>query len=123
MIRSVRAHIGEIGVIDEARVLAGELDYTMDVVRQGEDGQEALEKVAMQRLEPSSEAIVLRAMHQMFVDHGICVREALDGGGRELILEGHARVDPSNRLSSTASPLRPLAFNVGGTAPFPQRSR
>jgi small GTP-binding protein len=91
VIRSVRAHIGEIGVIDEAQVLSGELNYTMDVVRRESDGDEDAVKVEMQRLEPSVETIVLRAMHQMFVDHGLCVREELEGGGRQLIFPSYFR--------------------------------
>ncbi len=63
VIRSVRAHREEIGCIKEETVLAGELDY-QDVVR----------------LPPDQEQIVLRAMHQTFVDHGLCLREHTDQG-------------------------------------------
>lgn len=93
VIRSIRAHFGEIGVIDEAKVLAGDLNYTMDVVRQeANDGHKAI-KLDMQRLNPPDEAIVLRAMHQMFVDHGLCVREEIDGGGRQLIFPSYFKQD------------------------------
>ncbi|MCP4687620.1 MAG: DUF4365 domain-containing protein, partial [Desulfobacterales bacterium] len=65
VIRSVRAHTEEYGSIDEARVLAGRLDYK-DV----------------RRLPPCEENIVLRAMHQTFIDHGLCWREHTDAGTR-----------------------------------------
>ena len=58
VIRSVRAHTEEIGCIPEERVLAGDLDY-QDMVR----------------LPRGEEEIVIRAMHQTFVDHGLCLRE------------------------------------------------
>ena len=92
VIRSVRAHVGDIGVIDEARVLMGDLNYTMDVVRREADGDKAI-KVEMQRLDPPNEAIVLRAMHQMFVDHGLCVREELEDDGRKLILPSYFKLE------------------------------
>ena len=58
VIRSVRAHTEEIGCIAEERVLAGEIDY-QDI----------------ERLPPDEEQIVLRAMHQTFVDHGLYQRK------------------------------------------------
>jgi small GTP-binding protein len=63
VIRKVRTHTEEIGCILEEDVLAGSLDY------QG-----------MQRLPPDEEQIVLRAMHQTFVDRGFCLREHTDAG-------------------------------------------
>lgn len=63
VIRKVRAHTEEIGVIGEEDVLAGRLDY------QG-----------MKRLLLDEEQIVLRAMHQTFVDHGLCLREPTEAG-------------------------------------------
>ena len=87
VIRSVRAHIGEIGVIDEAKVLAGDLNYTLDSVHHA--GCDESINICMQRLNPSDEAIVLRAMHQMFVDRGLCVREELESGGRQLIFPSY----------------------------------
>ena len=63
VIRSVRGHTDEIGCIAEDRILAGELDY-QDMVR----------------LPRSQEDIVLRAMHQTFVDRGLCLREATEAG-------------------------------------------
>lgn len=63
VIRKVRAHTEEIGVIPEEDVLAGRLDYQ-----------------DMKRLPPDEEQIVLRAMHQTFVDHGLCLREPTETG-------------------------------------------
>jgi len=63
VIRSVRAHTEEIGCIAEEEVLAGKLDYQ-----------------DMKRLPHDEEQIVLRAMHQTFVDHGLCLREHTDKG-------------------------------------------
>jgi hypothetical protein len=63
VIRKVRAHTEEIGCIFEEDVLAGELDYQ-----------------DMERLPPDEEPIVLRAMHQTLVDHGLCLREHTEKG-------------------------------------------
>jgi DNA-directed RNA polymerase subunit RPC12/RpoP len=63
VIRKVRAHTEEIGIITEEDVLAGLLDY-----------QE------MKRLPQDEEQIVLRAMHQTFVDHGLCLHEPTEKG-------------------------------------------
>jgi small GTP-binding protein len=63
VIRKVRAHTEEIGVIGEEDVLAGKLDYQ-----------------DMKRLPTDEEQIVLRAMHQTFVDHGLCLREPTEAG-------------------------------------------
>jgi len=63
VVRSVRAHVDEIGCIEEERVLAGDLDYQ-----------------DMKRLPSEEEQIVLRAMHQTFVAHGLCLREPSDAG-------------------------------------------
>jgi GTPase SAR1 family protein len=63
VIRKVRAHQYEIGSIREADVVEGALDYQ-----------------DMQRLQRDEEQIVLRAMHQTFVDHGLCLREASEQG-------------------------------------------
>lgn len=89
LIRSVRAHAGEIGVIDEGRVLAGDLNYTMDVARRNPSVEAEVGKIEMQRLGISDEAIVLRAMHQMLIDYGLCVREEMDGGSRQLIFPSY----------------------------------
>jgi WD40 repeat protein len=63
MIKKVRAHTEEIGVILEEDVMTGRLDYH-----------------DMQRLPLDEEQIVLRAMHQTFVDHGLCLREPTEAG-------------------------------------------
>lgn len=63
VIRSVRAHTEEIGCISEENVLTGKLDFQ-----------------DMKRLDSSDEEIILRAMHQTFVDHGLCIRERTENG-------------------------------------------
>lgn len=63
VVRSVRKHSEEIGCISEEDVLAAKLAF--------ED---------MKRLPRDEEQIVLRAMHQTFVDHGLCLREPTDKG-------------------------------------------
>jgi small GTP-binding protein len=63
VVRSVRAHVEEIGCILEEKVLAGELDYQ-----------------DMPRLPKKEEEVVLRAMNQTFVSHGLCLRETTDAG-------------------------------------------
>ena len=63
VIRSVRAHTDEIGCITEERVLGGDIDYQ-----------------DMRRLPQDEEQIVLRAMHQIFVEHGLCLREPTEAG-------------------------------------------
>jgi small GTP-binding protein len=63
VIRAVRAHTDEIGCIPEERVLTGKIDYQ-----------------DMKRLPEHEEQIVLRAMHQIFVKHGLCLREPTDAG-------------------------------------------
>ncbi len=63
VIRTVRAHTDEIGSIFEEDVLAGRLDYQ-----------------DMKRLPPDEDQIVLRAMRQIFVDRGLCLREHTERG-------------------------------------------
>lgn len=63
VIRKVRSHTEEIGCIPEQDVIEGRLDYQ-----------------DMKRLPPAEEQIVLRAMHKIFVDHGLCLREATEAG-------------------------------------------
>jgi len=63
VIRKIRAHSEEIGCIQEDQLLAGDLNY-QDMVR----------------LETSEEAIVLRALHQTFVERGLCLREKSEYG-------------------------------------------
>jgi len=81
VIRSVRAHIGEIGVILEEDVRSGNLNYTVDrrpATTDTEAKGETVEEI--RRLPKVEEAIVLRAMHQTFVDHGLCLREHTEAG-------------------------------------------
>jgi small GTP-binding protein len=68
VVRKVRKHTDEIGCILEQDIVNGNLDFQ-----------------DTKRLEPDEEAIILRAMHQTFVDHGICLREETDRG-TELVL-------------------------------------
>ena len=92
VIRGVRAHTDQYGSIAEDDVLAGRLKYE-----------------GMERLPRDEEEIVLRAMHQTFVDHGLCLREPTDAGtqlvfpshfGRELPEEpGHPPVLVSYRFN------------------------
>jgi hypothetical protein len=63
VIRKVRARADEIGCIPEEDVLKGQLDYQ-----------------DMKRIPPEEETIVLRAMQQTFVEHGLCLREPGDSG-------------------------------------------
>ncbi|MBX7174198.1 MAG: DUF4365 domain-containing protein, partial [Pyrinomonadaceae bacterium] len=73
VVRSVRKHTDEIGCIAEEKVLAGELDYQ-----------------DMQRLDKFEEEFVLRAMHQTFVERGLCLREKTDEG-RMLVFPSYFR--------------------------------
>lgn len=63
VIRKVRQHTEEIGIIYEEDVLNGVLDYQ-----------------DMKRLPSHEEQIVLFAMHQNFINHGICLREQTESG-------------------------------------------
>ncbi len=63
VIRSVRSHTEEIGCIPEEDVFAGKLDF-QDI----------------KRLIFEEEQIVLRAMCQTFVNHGLCLREHTESG-------------------------------------------
>ena len=63
VIRRVRKHREDIGCIFEHQVLKGDLDFQ-----------------DLDRLNRSDEDIILRAMHQMLVDRGICMRVPTDAG-------------------------------------------
>ncbi len=69
--RKIRKHPDDIGCILEEDILNANLDFQN-----------------MDRLPPFEEAMVLRAMHQTFVDHGICLREETDEG-RQLVLPSY----------------------------------
>jgi small GTP-binding protein len=73
VVRSVRKHTDEIGCIAEEKVLSGELDYQ-----------------DMKRLDKFEEEYVLRAMHQTFVQRGLCLREKTDDG-RMLVFPSYFR--------------------------------
>src|ERR1700747_2805118 len=62
-IRKVRAHTDELGDLLEEDVLKGNLDFK-----------------DMKRLPREEEEIVLRAMHQTFVDHGLCLQQTTEQG-------------------------------------------
>ncbi|MHB9102243.1 MAG: TIR domain-containing protein [Sulfuricella sp.] len=63
VVRTVRSHVDEIGSIFERDVIDGKLKF--------ED---------MVRLPHGQESAVLREMHQMFIDRGLCLREHSDAG-------------------------------------------
>jgi small GTP-binding protein len=63
VIRSVRSHPEEIGCVREEEIISARLDFQ-----------------DMKRLPEHEEQIVLRAMHQTFVNRGLCLREHTDGG-------------------------------------------
>ncbi len=71
VVRKIRKHPDDIGCILEEDILNANLDFQN-----------------MDRLPPFEEAMVLRAMHQTFVDHGICLREETDEG-RQLVLPSY----------------------------------
>jgi small GTP-binding protein len=73
LIRTVRSHVDEIGVIREDDVLSANLDFQ-----------------DMDRLPISEEQIVLRAMHQTFIDRSMCLREHTDRG-TVLVFPSHFR--------------------------------
>jgi small GTP-binding protein len=93
VVRSVRAHVEEIGCIAEEDVLAGRLDYQ-----------------DMKRLPHDEEQIVLRAMHQTLLDHGLCLREHTDRGDL-LILPSYFRRE---RPELKAHPLVLLTYQFNG---------
>jgi hypothetical protein len=63
LVRKVRKHINEIGVIPEPEAVAGDLDYA-----------------DMARLPREEEDILLRAMHLMVVNRGLCIRQCVQDG-------------------------------------------
>ena len=58
VIRKVRKHVDEIGSIQEQQIFDGDLEWA-----------------DLARLPKFEEDVVLRAMHQTFIDHGLCLRE------------------------------------------------
>jgi small GTP-binding protein len=63
VVRTVREHAEDIGVIAEQDVLAGRLRFA-----------------DLKRLPPAEEKVVLLAMNQTFVEHGLCLREDTEQG-------------------------------------------
>jgi GTPase SAR1 family protein/DNA-directed RNA polymerase subunit RPC12/RpoP len=63
VVRTVRDHPEEIGFIAEEDVLQARLRFA-----------------DLKRLPPAEEGIVLRAMHQTLVEHGLCLREPTERG-------------------------------------------
>ncbi|HEX7330244.1 MAG TPA: TIR domain-containing protein [Pyrinomonadaceae bacterium] len=92
LIRKVRAHLEEIGVILEESVLRGDLDFQ-----------------DMKRLAHGEEEIVLRAMHQTFVDHGLCLREPTEAGTLLIFPSYFKRERPE--LEGHPAPLVTYRFN------------
>ena len=93
-------------------VLAGKLDYQ-----------------DMNRLPPVEEQVVLRAMHQTFVDHGLCLREHTDKGTLHIFpsyfkrerpeLEGHPLVLVTYQFNGPLDEIyATLVVRLHHTAPF-----
>ncbi|MCB0306001.1 MAG: DUF4365 domain-containing protein, partial [Calditrichaeota bacterium] len=76
VIRTLHEDEKEMGCVPEARVLNGELAFPKD----------------LKRLPADEERIVLLAMHQILVEHGLCLREPTDTGAL-LIFPSYARVE------------------------------
>lgn len=82
VIRRLRQHTEEYGVISEEEVLAGDLDYH-----------------DMPQLPRNEEDIVLRAMHQVFVARGLCLRESTEMG-TQLVFPAYFRRELSEERES-----------------------
>jgi GTPase SAR1 family protein len=78
LVRKVRKHSDEMGIIPEEEVLASELEYA-DMVR----------------LPKEEEDIVLRAMHLMVVDRGLCIRHRVPDGRTLLIFPSLYKREPA----------------------------
>ncbi len=63
VIRTVRSHSDEIGAIDERRIINGELEF-------GD----------LSRLRRDDEKVVLRALYQLLIKQGLCLRERTHSG-------------------------------------------
>jgi WD40 repeat protein/DNA-directed RNA polymerase subunit RPC12/RpoP len=94
LVRKVRKHINEIGVIPEADVLAGDLEFA-DMVRLPKDEEE----------------IVLRAMHLMVVDRGLCIRHRVPDGRTLLVFPSLYKRERPERPSH---PLILMTFRFEG---------
>ena len=93
VVRKIRQHPDEIGCILEEDILNANLDFQ-----------------DMDRLPPFEEAMVLRAMHQTFVDHGICLREETEQG-RQLVLPSYFKRE---RPELKGHPAIFVSYHFGG---------
>ena len=71
----------EMGCVPEARVLNGDLAFPKD----------------LKRLPADEERIILLAMHQILVEHGLCLSESTDTGAL-LIFPSYARVERRDQV-------------------------
>jgi WD40 repeat protein len=94
LVRKVRKHIDEMGVIPEADVLAGDLEYA-----------------DMARLPKDEEDIILRAMHLMVVDRGLCIRHQVSEGRRLLVFPSLYKRERPER---PVHPLHLMTFRFEG---------
>jgi WD40 repeat protein len=94
LVRKVRKQIDEIGVIPEEQVLAGDLEYA-----------------DMSRLPKDEEDIILRAMHLMVVDRGLCIRQPVPDGRPLLIFPSLYKRERPERPSH---PLILMTFRFEG---------
>ena len=94
LVRKVRKHIDEMGVIPEAEVLDGYLEYA-DMVRLPKD----------------EEDIILRAMHLMVVDRGLCIRHHVSATERLLVFPSLYKRERPERPSH---PLILMTFRFEG---------
>jgi small GTP-binding protein len=112
VIRKVRKHTDEIGCILEQDIIKGDLEFQ-----------------DMERLPSDEESIILRAMHQTFVDHGICLREETDNGTQLIFpslfkrerpeLEGHPAIFTSYQFQGGADEIyTTLVVRLHRTATF-----
>ncbi|WP_261891276.1 TIR domain-containing protein [Acaryochloris marina] len=93
VIRSVR-EIGEIGIINEDKILRSDLNFTLDYRPTDNSAHEGngtnSTPQQMDRLDAIQEDIILRAMHQTLVDRGICSRTSTPSG-MELIFPSYCK--------------------------------
>ena len=85
LIHTVRSHPDELGSIAEEEVLMGNFIYS----------------VHNERLPREEEQIVVRAMYQTFVDHGLCLREHTDAGTQLVFPSYFRRERPTSETVST----------------------
>ena len=93
VVRKIRQHPDEIGCILEEDILNANLDFQ-----------------DMDRLPSFEESMVLRAMHQTFVDHGICLWEDTEQG-RQLVLPSYFKRE---RPELEGHPAIFVSYHFGG---------